>query len=249
MRIGHMAVKALLPILVIALLAGAAWSQPSNDRLEDFLSDKQNAYRYYRSAWFYLRTGNLDLAALELGTFSQGWEEIRSRFAAVPPGPFADDPQWREDLADIASLAAAGMAALEAADPDAAKASLAAIPRIMADMRARNGVVTFSDAVEGLTRAMDSLWRYRHEMANFDDPKIRTELSKGIERLRAAFDRLRDDAPDEIAFDDRFLNLVSGSDAAVNRLEQAVAAQDQTTLVNALRELRSFERLLWLNFG
>ena len=60
---------------------------------------------------------------------------------------------------------------------------------------------------------------------------------------------LGDEAPDEVAFDDRFLRLVSDSDAAVDRLEAAVAARNQTALVNALRELRSFERLLWLNFG
>ena len=96
---------------------------------------------------------------------------------------------------------------------------------------------------------MENLWRYRHETADFDDAATRTELSTGTERLRTAFARVRDDAPDEVAFDDRFLRLVSDSDAAVDRLEAAVAAQDQTALVNALRELRSFERLLWLNFG
>ncbi|MGI9382190.1 MAG: hypothetical protein ACR2PO_03480 [Methyloligellaceae bacterium] len=249
MHIRHMAAKALIPLLLAIHLAGPAGSQTPDNQLEDFFAAKQSAYRYYRSAWFYLRTDNIDLAALELSAFVQGWEEIRSRFATAPPGPFADDPLWREDLAEIASLAAAGMTALEAADADAAKASLAPIPRIMADMRARNGVVTFSDAVDGLTQAMESLWRYRHETADFDDTATRTELNEGTERLRAAFERVRDDAPDDIAFDDQFMRLVGDSDAAVDRLEQAVAAQDQTALVNAIRELRSFERLLWLNFG
>lgn len=249
MRIRHMAAKALVPFLLAALLVGPAWPQASDGRLDDFLAAKQSAYRYYRSAWFYLRTGNVDLAALELSVFVEGWDEIRSRFAAMPPGAFAHDPLWREDLAEIATLAAAGMAALEAADPEAAKASLAPIPRALADLRARNGVVTFSDAVDALTQAMENLWRYRHETADFDDAATRTELSTGTERLRTAFARVRDDAPDEVAFDDRFLRLVSDSDAAVDRLEAAVAARDRTALVNALRELRSFERLLWLNFG
>ncbi|MCG8435193.1 MAG: hypothetical protein MJA83_14300, partial [Gammaproteobacteria bacterium] len=154
-----------------------------------------------------------------------------------------------ETLEDIAGRAAAGLTALEAADADAAKASLAPIPAIMAELRARNGVVTFSDAADNLTQAMESLWLYRHETADFDDPATRTALSEGAERLRAAFDRMRDEAPDDVAFDDQFLRLVSNSDAAVDRLEQAVAAEDQTGLVNALRELRSFERMLWLNFG
>ena len=249
MRIRHIAVTTLFPLLLAAVLAGSALAQTQDDPLEAFLDAKQSTYRYYRSAWFYLRTGNVDLAAMELSFFVSGWDEIRARFADAPPGPFADDPLWRAGLAEVGTRAADGMAALEAADPEAAKASLEAIPRVMADMRARSGVVTFSDAVEALTQAMEGLWRYRHEPPDFDDEAIRADLGEGTARLRAAFDRLQDEAPDEVAFDDRFLRLVADSDAAVERLEDALQARDQTALVNVLRELRSFERLLWLNFG
>jgi len=249
MRIRHIAAKALSHLLLAVVLAGPTWAQTTDDPLEDFLAAKQGAYRYYRSAWFYLRTGNVDLAALELSVFVTGWDEIQSRFAAAPPGPFANDPLWREGLAEIGAMAADGMTALEAADAEAAKASLEAIPRVMAEIRARSGVVTFSDAVDGLTQAMEGLWRYRDEAVDFDDEATLTNLSEGAAHLRAAFERLRDEAPDDVAFDDQFLRLVDDSDAAVERLEDAVAARDQTALVNALRELRSFERLLWLNFG
>jgi len=249
MRIRHVAAKALSHLLLAVFLASPAWAQTTDNPLADFLAAKQGTYRYYRSAWFYLRTGNVDLAALELSVFVRGWDEIQSRFSEAPPGPFDNDPLWREGLAEIDALAADGMAALEAGDGEAAKASLKGIPRVMADLRARNGVVTFSDAVDALAQAMESLWRYRHETADFNDQTTMTDLSEGAARLRAAFDRLRNDAPDEVAFDDQFLRLVSDSDAAVARLEDALEARDQTALVNALRELRSFERLLWLNFG
>jgi hypothetical protein len=249
MRIRHIAAKAFFHLLLAVVLVGFAQAQTSNDPPQDYFAAKQGAYRYYRSAWFYLRTGNVDLAAMELSFFVRGWDEIQSRFSEAPPGPFADDPLWRAGLAEIDALAADGMAALEAGDPEAAKASLAAIPRVMAAIRARNGVVTFSDAVDALTQAMESLWRYRDEAADFDDAAIMTDLSEGAAGLRAAFGRVRDEAPDDVAFDDQFLRLVNDSDAAVERLEDALAARDQGALVGALRELRSFERLLWLNFG
>ena len=38
MRIRHMAVKALVPFLLAALLAGPAWPQSPDGRLEDFLA-------------------------------------------------------------------------------------------------------------------------------------------------------------------------------------------------------------------
>jgi hypothetical protein len=249
MRLRHLAVTALLPFLLAALLAGSARAQTGDVPHAAFLDAKQDAYRYYRSAWFYLRTGNVDLAAMELSIFVTGWDEIRERFAEAPPGPFAGDPLWRSDLAEIGTLAADAMAALEAADAEAARDSLAPIPRVMAAMRARNGVVTFSDTVEDLGTAMEGLWRYREAPPDLDDEAVRTELDEGTAQLRAAFGRVRDEAPDEVAFDDRFLRLVADSDAAVDRLEAALQARDQTALINALRELRSFERLLWLNFG
>lgn len=249
MRIRRIAMTALFPLLLAVNLVGPVRAQTQDDSLEAFFEAKQSAYRYYRSAWFYLRTGNVDLAAMELSFFVLGWDEIRARFSDAPPGPFADDPLWRAGLAEVGAMATGGLAALEAADAEAAKAALQAIPRVLADMRARNGVVTFSDAVEALSRAMEGLWRYRHAPPDLDVEAVRTELEEGTARLRAAFDRVRDEAPDEVAFDDRFLRLVADSDAAVERLDNAVQARDQTALVNALRELRSFERLLWLNFG
>jgi hypothetical protein len=249
MLIRQIARKILSPLLLAAALVSAPCAQATADDLQDFFEAKQNAYRYYRSAWFYLRTGNTDLAALELSFFVRGWQEIRLRFSEAPPGPFGNDPHWAEGAAEIGAMAADGMAALEAADAEAAKSSLKGIPRVMAEIRARNGVVTFSDAVDSLTYAMESLWRFRHETADFDDEATVTEISDGTARLRAAFDRLRNDAPDDVAFDDQFLRLVNDSDAAVERLEDALMARDQRALVDALRELRSFERLLWLNFG
>jgi len=249
MRIRRIAMTALFPLLLAVNLVGPVRAQTQDDSLEAFFEAKQSAYRYYRSAWFYLRTGNVDLAAMELSFFVLGWDEIRARFSDAPPGPFADDPLWRAGLAEVGAMATGGLAALEAADAEAAKAALQAIPRVLADMRARNGVVTFSDAVEALSRAMEGLWRYRHAPPDLDVEAVRMDLEEGTARLRAAFDRVRDEAPDEVAFDDRFLRLVADSDAAVERLDSAVQARDQTALVNALRELRSFERLLWLNFG
>jgi hypothetical protein len=248
-RIREIAAMALFHLLLAIVLAYPAWAQPSDEPLEDFLDAKQGAYRYYRSAWFYLRTGNIDLAAMELSFFVRGWQEIQSRFSDAPPDPFGNDPHWAEGLAEIGAMAADGMAALETADAEAAESSLKAIPRVMAEIRARNGVITFSDAVDSLTYAMEILWRFRHETVDFDDEATVTEISDGAARLRAAFDRLRDDAPDDVAFDDQFLRLVNDSDAAVDRLEDALVARDQRALVDALRELRSFERLLWLNFG
>jgi hypothetical protein len=249
MLIRQTAERILSLLLLAAALVSAPCTLSAADPLEDFLEAKQNTYRYYRSAWFYLRTGNIDLAALELSFFVRGWDEIQSRFSEAPPGPFAEDPLWGGGLAEIGAMAIDGMTALESADAEAAKASLEGIPSVMAEIRARNGVVTFSDTVDALTQAMDSLWRYRSEPPDFSEKATVTILGEGVARLRAAFDRLRDEAPDEVAFDDQFMRLVNDSDAAMDRLQDAVDARDQNALVNALRELRSFERLLWLNFG
>lgn len=249
MRIEPNAVTVPFLLLLALLFAGPAWAQTEEDRLEGYFAAKQSAYRYYRSAWFYLRTGNVALSSLELSSFAEGWDEIRARFGDDPPGPFAEDPLWRESLDRIAELTAAGQAALEANDAEAAKAALADVPRIMADTRARSDVVTFSDSVEDVSDALDGLWRYRDGEIDFAEEATRADLGAGAARLRGAMGRLRDDAPDEVAFDDRFLRLVDNGDAAIDRLEQAIDAQDQADVVNALRELRSFERLLWLNFG
>ena len=69
MRIQQIARKVLLLFPVAVVLSGPAWGQTTDGALQDFLNAKQGAYRSYRSAWFYLRTGNIELAALELSFF------------------------------------------------------------------------------------------------------------------------------------------------------------------------------------
>ncbi len=56
-------------------------------------------------------------------------------------------------------------------------------------------------------------------------------------------------APEKIAGDPQFQRLIEGSFKSVATIERAIEARDQALLISALREIRSSEQLLWMNFG
>ena len=93
----------VLRLLFVAGLSTAGISGPAGaNALHDFLADSAVAYGHYRTAVNYLRTGNTDLAALELEQASNKWDALNAQFAPTPPDAFADDPKWREALHEIA---------------------------------------------------------------------------------------------------------------------------------------------------
>jgi len=55
--------------------------------------------------------------------------------------------------------------------------------------------------------------------------------------------------PEKIAGDPQFQRLIEGSFKSVATIERAIEARDQALLIGALREIRSSEQLLWMNFG
>lgn len=56
-------------------------------------------------------------------------------------------------------------------------------------------------------------------------------------------------APPDVSSAPSFRRMIDGTLTSLDRMWDAIAAGDQQTVVNILREVRSFDRLLWLHHG
>src|SRR6266852_148447 len=83
-------------ILVLALLAGtvAANSGASAGELADFNAAVEDASAHNRVAIGYLRTGNVDLAGLEIDRLRAAWNQLAARFAGKRPDAFDGNPLY-----------------------------------------------------------------------------------------------------------------------------------------------------------
>ena len=238
-------VLAAIAALVLSVLAGT--SRASN--LSDFNDATADAYRHYRAAVSYLRTGNAALAAIELEAAAGKWRDVTGRFAANPPDAFADDAAWAATLNGIGQPIQQALTSTDAGDLKTARETLAPVRGELGALRRRNGVVVFSDRVDEVTAAMDRLWRFRHEPPDFSDTGTLRELRSGTAVLEHLLRRCREEAPAELRGDPDFIRFLDSAAEGLERLWQAIEGGDEPLLINTLRELRSFERLFFLRFG
>ena len=254
-RGGHSAgalAQVLLPIaaLCTALLWPAtARADATAESLAEFLEASAEAYAPYRGAMSYLHTGNPGLAALALDAMAARWTGLRDRFRNQPPAAFAEDPAWRASLDAITGRIETARAQLEAGDAAGAETVLAPIRAALGGLRRRNGIVTFSDRIDAFSAAMGAIWVHRRNPPDMADPQTIAALAEQARTLRRALDEVAAEPPEKFAGDPQFQRLIEGSFISIGGIERAIEARDRRSLIAALRELRSSERLLWMNFG
>ena len=205
--------------------------------------------RPYRSAMFYLRTGNPGVAALELDAAQEGWKAAVGRFAKTPPDAFADDARFAETMTAIEGAFDDGMTALDGEDLETATKTLLPIRTTLADLRSRNGLRVFGDCVDDMNAAMDRLWVYRHEVPAFDQPAEVNAVKREAAITEFLYRRCHDTAPDNVASNAEFKRLFEGSLQSLPLIFDALDQGSEGRLINILRELRSFDRMIWLHFG
>ncbi len=238
----------LLAALAALVLSGLAGTSRASE-LSDFNDASADAYRHYRAAVSYLRTGNTALAAIELEAATGKWQGVTGRFAANPPDAFADDAAWTVTLNGVGQRLQQALTSTDAGDLKMARETLAPVRDELGALRRRNGVVVFSDRVDEVTAAMDRLWRFRRERPDFVSAETLRELTSGTAILGHLLRRCREEAPAALRGDPDFLRFLDSAVEGVERLWQAVEGRDEQLLINTLRELRSFERLFFLRFG
>ncbi len=94
----HRAPCPLRPLLAAALWAGLAGaglaSQALAGDLADFNAAVEAASSHNRVAIGYLRTGNTDLASLEIDRLRDAWRKLTARFAGHRPDAFDGNPLY-----------------------------------------------------------------------------------------------------------------------------------------------------------
>jgi hypothetical protein len=222
-----------------ALLPGPAAADEATDA---FHAAVAGAYRSYREAVHYHETGNVDLAELALDEFVAAWKAVEARYAGKPPPAYAKDAAFAETLAAIGGKAASAVGAA----PAEALFALRPIRADLAALRKRNSQTVFSDCVDAMNAAMDRLWAYRQKPPGAKEVPA---FKAAVQAATAQYRRCLDEAPAPLRDAAEFRRLLEGALASFARLEAAGEAVNAELVVSLLRELRSFDKLIWLRFG
>lgn len=233
--------------LLVAVLAFPGVAKA--DALTDFNTDVGNAYAAYRTAASYLRTGNAGLASLELADAVDTWKRIAGEAAKQPPPGFTNDPEFN---AVIGAIGTALGKALVAAETDNAETGLSVLEPIrdaLYELRRRNGMRLYADCVTELNREMDGLYVFRKTPPDLAKQAVRNAIKAGAAIYAHLLADCRQLAPTALTADGEFQRLFDGTAASVASLTPAADSKNPGTVINVLRELRSFDRIIYFRFG
>ena len=233
---------AVLACALMPALAGAG-------ELADFNAAVETAAAHNRIALGYLRTGNADLAALEIDRMRETWGKVASRFAKPPDALTADIQLYRNTMLDITTRLVTASMMLDTGRPQVARDALVAIRDELSQLRKVNGIVVLADCVKDAGQAMDELFVYNDRKLDWSKLATSHDIAGKASVLAHTLTRCDGLAGKTTRESPEFRRLIDGAKAGLALIPNAVAARDADLLHRVLIELRSFDNLLAFRFG
>lgn len=230
-----------LAFLVFALAAVPAWA----DDLADFNAAVERAAAHNRVAIGYLRTGNVDLASVELDRLRQAFEQVTAR---KRPAVF-DSKLYVKAMTDVAMRLITADMLLNSGRADPARQSLLAVRDDLYSLRKSAHVEVLADCIKDAGDAMDALMVYNDRGLDFAKPGVATDLGAKAEAYGKTLTRCDGMADPTLRQEGEFRRLIDGAKASLAQMPKAIETRDANLVHRLLIELRSFDNLLAFRFG
>ena len=237
---------ARIACLIGALLAG---SLARADDLTDFNAAVETVSAHSRVAIGYLRTGNVDLASLEMDRLRDAWARFTERFSGKRPEVFADNTLYGKLFTSVSARLVGADIMLKTGRLDAARSALDAVRGDLYDLRKQSGVVVLGDCVRDANRMMDALMAYDDRTLDWGSAEIRSGVAAKASSYGTLLDRCNGIASEAVRTAPEFRRLVDGAKASLTLIPKAIDARDTDLLHRVLIELRSFDNLLAFRYG
>ncbi len=232
-------------ILLILLWSGVALAGD----LADFNAAAENVSAHNRVAIGYLRTGNTDLASLEIDRLREAWSALVKRFTGKRPDAFDGNALYGTLMTGLSGRLVAADMMLKSGRPQAAATSLNALRADLYDLRKASGIVVLADCVRDANMAMDALMAYNDRTLDWNKPDTRFDIANKASIYGYLLDRCDGIASAPVRTAPEFRRLVDGAKAGLALIPTAIATRDTDLLHRVLIELRSFDNLLAFRFG
>lgn len=233
----------ILHLAVIAALAGTTQTLAA-DAVTDAM---QSAYAPYRAALFRTNGKSVPDAQQAMAQAKSAWQSIADRYAAKPPPPYDRDTEFAVTLAKVTQVYDLASAQINAGKLTEAHTTLEAARDLMADLRHRNQVATFSDEMNAYHAQMEHVLDDGAKW--LAEPQGTLKLLGQASVLEYLVARLRSEAPATLRADPEFNSSLQAVEASVASLKAAAMAQDVPAVREAMPKLKSPYGKLFLKYG
>ena len=219
------------------------------DDLAEFNAAVEAVSAHNRVAIGYLRTGNADLASLEIDRLRDSWSRFSERFSGKRPTAFDGNELYGKLFTVMNARLVGADIMLKTGRLDSARDALNSVRGDLYDLRKASGVVVLADCVRDANATMDALMIYNDRALDWDNSEIRSGLVQKANGYGALLDRCDEIAGATVREAPEFRRLVDGAKASLLFIPKAIATRDADLLHRVLIELRSFDNLLAFRYG
>jgi hypothetical protein len=246
--------RRLAAVLTVMLAtAGVATAQPPTyspaDELADFNAAVEQAAAHNRVAMGYLRTGNLDLAAVELQRLHTAWFGLVKLYGERPPAVLRNNPLYAATLHDVRFFTTTAIAMVGSGQIDAARESLQQNRKLLHAMRAASGIEVLADCVLALNGTMAAFFAFEDKPPDWSRPQASKELTGKADTLATTARHCDQLAPVEVRRSPEFRRLIDGIAGSLAFVPTVVGTHDTEMLHRLIGELRAFDQLLTFRYG
>jgi hypothetical protein len=217
--------------------------------LADFNAAVEKVSAHNRVAIGYLRTGNIDLASIELDRLRDAWKSLTEHIAGKRPDAFDGNALYGTTMVDIGTRLVTADLMLKSGRADAASQSLSAIRDDLYEMRKASGIVVLADCVRDANQVADAIMQYNKDDLDWSKSSTRFGIANKASIYGYVLDRCDGIASATVHNSPEFRRLVDGARAGLTLIPKAIASRDTNLLHRILIELRSFDNLLAFRFG
>jgi hypothetical protein len=217
--------------------------------LADFNALMEGVTSHIRVALGYLRTGNTDLASLEIDRTREAWGKLQLHFGSRRPEMFETSPLYKKIVTGVSARLIGADLLLNAGRPDAAMDSLNVLRGEFYDLRKGSGIVVLADCVRDANTAMDALMTYNDRALDFGKAETRFDLAAKSAVYADTLKHCDSIAGEAVRAEPEFRRLVDGAQASLALIPKSIETRDADLLHRVLIELRSFDNLLAFRFG
>jgi hypothetical protein len=230
--------------LVIAVLALAlpAFAGP----IADYEAAFRTAYADYRSALFATNTNNRPASDKTVAAFEQKWSALAAKHRASPPPHYAEDPKWAATLDEVSGILVRAKAEIAKGDLAEAHETLESMRDVFAALRARNGVIAYSDRIDAFHHSMEEIGTKPY--GGFTGAGL-TELIEDAAILAHLGAELKKSPPPDALQSPEFAPLLDAVLKSVADLQAAAHAGDLDKIKAARARIKPAFAKLFVKFG
>ena len=219
------------------------------DDLADFNVAVEAAAVHNRVAIGYLRTGNVDLASLEIDRLRAAWAKLSQHFSGKRPAAFNGNVLYAKTLVGINARLVGADLLLKSGHLDGARQSLEAVRGDLYALRKSAHVVVLADCILDSNRAAAAFMAYDKPDLDWSKPGTGPAVAEKAATYAKVLSRCNATASEAIRKSPEFRRLIDEAQTELAKVPDAVANHDTAKIHRINGSLRAINNLLTFRYG